>query len=288
MALMTFSAIFLLFLAAVYLIGGLFWRTGSFPGGEKVAVVEVEGVILSARQINERLIRFREDPQVKAIVLRINSPGGGVGPSQEIFSEVKKTNDQKPVVVSMGAVAASGGYYVAAPARRIFANPGTITGSIGVIMEFTNIQELLEKIGLSATVVKSGAHKDIGSPVRPMSEEDRAILQNLIDDVHGQFVSAIVQGRNMDEARVRELADGRIFSGERAREIGLVDELGNLQDAIKAAGELAGIEGEPKVVYPAKDSPKLLDYLIEQSLQKFFLGMKEERFAQIQFLWSGR
>ncbi len=287
MALLIFSVIFVLFLAAIFTVGG-FFGSSWLAVGEKVAIVEIQGVIVSSRDINERLIRFRDDSQVKAIVLRVNSPGGGVGPSQEIFAEVKKADQIKPVIVSMGSVAASGGYYVAAPARRILANPGTITGSIGVIMEFTNIQELLDKIGLSTTVVKSGEHKDLGSPVRPMSEDEQMILQDLVSDVHGQFIRAVAEGRGMNEDEVLRISDGRIFSGQTGKALGLIDELGNLQDAIKVAAELGGIDGDPKVIYPAKDSPGLLDFLIEQGLREIWLDVQKKNIPGFQFLWSGR
>jgi len=287
MAFLLVGCIFVFFFLSVLVIASFMGRPTAFPVGEKVAVIEVEGVIASARDLNERLIAFRDDPSVKAIVLRINSPGGGVGPSQEIHEEVGKTVRIKPVVVSMGSVAASGGYYIAAPAQRILANPGTITGSIGVIMEFTNIQELLGKIGLQNAVVKSGEHKDIGSPTRPMSERDRQILQELIDDVHQQFMTAIAEGRKMDMNKVRALADGRIFSGNQALKLGLVDELGNLQDAIRVAGKLGGIEGEPAVVYPPDPRPRLLDYLVEQGASQIGEVLKGDVQPGLQFVWPG-
>ncbi|MEJ2699696.1 MAG: signal peptide peptidase SppA, partial [Desulfuromonadales bacterium] len=235
----------------------------------------------------EQLLRFRKDDSVKAIVLRVDSPGGGVGPSQEIYEEVQKTVKIKPVVVSMGSIAASGGYYIASPANRIFSNPGTITGSIGVILEFTNFQELLQKIGLKSQIIKSGKHKDIGSPVRPMTEGDRKILQSLIDDVHQQFIAAVAKGRKLDLEKVRALADGRIFSGRQALAVGLVDQLGDLQDAVKAAAELGGIHGEPRLVYPPREKPGLLRYLVEDSISMFRKGLQEKTKAGLGFLWSG-
>jgi protease-4 len=287
MALLVLGAIFLFFLMAVYFIAGFTGGASSLALGEKVGVIEVKGVIVSSRNTIDQLIRFKEDQSIKAIVIRVDSPGGGVGPSQEIFREVSKTSEMKPVVVSMGAVAASGGYYIAAPARRIFANPGTITGSIGVIMEFTNWQELLDKLGLKSQVVKSGRYKDIGSPVRPMSKEDRELLQDLIDDVHHQFIDAIALGRNMPGDKVRSLADGRIFTGRQALDAGLVDELGNLQDAIAVAAQMGGIEGKPKVVYPPQEKGKLFDYLIEETASSLRRGFQESTSSGLQYLWSG-
>lgn len=287
MALLIVCAIFLFFLVMVYTISSFIGHTASLPIGEKVGVIEVNGVIAESKQIIEQVVDFRDDESVKAIVLRVDSPGGGVGPSQEIYEEVRKTAEIKPVVVSMGAVAASGGYYIAVPARRILANPGTITGSIGVIMEFTNFQELLSKIGLKSDVVKSGSHKDIGSPMRPMTDADRKILQAMIDDVHQQFIDAVAEGRKMESEKVRSLADGRIFTGRQAMEAGLVDELGNLQDAIEVAADLSGIEGKPKVVYPPEVKPGFLEYLIQETVSQLRHGLQEQTAAGLRFIWSG-
>ncbi len=281
------SGVFLFFWLLVYVTAGMMGRTSSFPIGEKVGIIEVTGVIASSKLINERIIRFKEDSSIKAVVLRVDSPGGGVGPSQEIYTEIKKLAAEKPVVVSMGSVAASGGYYIAAPAARILANPGTITGSIGVIMEFTNVKELLDKIGLSNQVVKSGQHKDIGSPIRPMTDADRKILQSMIDDVHLQFITAIAEGRSLDMDKVRQLADGRIYSGRQALEVGLVDQLGNLQDAIAVAGKLAGITENPKVVYPPKEKTPFLEYFVEETISQVRHEIHEQSAGGLKFLWSG-
>ncbi len=219
-------------------------------GGERVAVVRIEGVIVDSRDAIEELRKYRETPSVKAIVLRIDSPGGGGVASQEIYSEVLKTraDGRVKVVTSMGNLAASGGYYIAAATDKIVANPGTLTGSIGVIMELANVQGLLEKVGVQSVVIKSGTHKDLASPFRTMSAADRAILQTVLDDVHDQFIQAVAAGRAMKSEQVRDLADGRVFTGRQARTVKLVDELGDLQDAIKLAGKLGGIAGEPRVV----------------------------------------
>lgn len=286
-ALALLCGIFAFFLALILAVSHVLDRPARFVASNQVGVVEVEGVIVDSRKIIEQLGDFSEKGSVKAIVLRINSPGGGVGPSQEIHDEVRRIDADKPIVVSMGSVAASGGYYIAAPARVIFANPGTITGSIGVIMEFTNFQELLEKIGLHSEVVKSGKHKDVGSPVRPMTDEDRALLQALIDDVHSQFVASVAAGRQLDVAKVKALADGRIFTGRQARELGLVDELGSLEAAIRRAGELGGIDGKPDVVYPPEDKPKLIDFLIQEASSQIRQALLKEQAGGLHYVWRG-
>jgi protease-4 len=262
-----------LILLLIVLLGSIAWfshlrgRDSGLVFGDKVAVVEIKGVIADAEPTIENLTKFTKDDSVKAIVLRVESPGGGVSPSQELYEEVRRTVQKKPVVASMGAVAASGGYYIAAAAQKIYANPGTITGSIGVILQFTNLEELFRKIGFRMEIVKSGPYKDVGNPAREMTPEERAYLQDLIDNVHQQFVRDVAQGRHMEEGKVREVADGRIFTGEQAKELGLVDELGDLKDAINAAAKMAGIEGEPKVVYPEKEKRSLLSYLLDQATE---------------------
>jgi protease IV len=190
---------------------------------------------------------------VAAVVLRVNSPGGVVAPTQEIFAAVERVRAAgKPVVASMGSVAASGGYYVAVAANRVYANPGTLTGSIGVVMQLANVEGLLKKVGVDYIVVKAGAYKDIGNIARPMKPEERQVLQALLDDVYGQFVKAVAERRGLDEKTVRAFADGRIYSGQQARALKMVDEMGGLEDAIEAAAKLAGIVGRPKLIYPRR------------------------------------
>ncbi|SLM47653.1 putative Peptidase S49, signal peptide peptidase SppA [Nitrospira japonica] len=240
-------------------MGLMFFINTFFPdldlsAEDRIALVRVEGVILDSQSTVTELKRFGENPSIKAIVLRIDSPGGGVVPSQEIYDAVQRVRNKnsKAVIASMGTVAASGGYYIASATDRIIANPGTLTGSIGVIMETANVEGLLKKIGVEGIVVKSGKFKDVGSPLRRMSDEERALLQSVMDDVHKQFIEAVASGRAMEPAAVQALADGRIFTGRQAKEAKLVDELGNLEDAIQLAADLAGIEGEPKVVEPRR------------------------------------
>ena len=221
------------------------FEEGIIVTGEKVGVIEIKGLIKSSNPTLNNLIKLGENKHIKAIVLRIDSPGGTVGPSQEIYLEIMRLRRKKPIVASLGSVAASGSYYIASAANKIVASPGTITGSIGVKMEFVNIQQLLNKLGLEPVVIKSGIFKDIGSPTRKMSKEERMLLERVIKDVHTQFVEAIAKGRGLPLDKVEEIADGRIFTGRRAKELGLVDRLGNLQDAIMLAAKLGGIRGKP-------------------------------------------
>jgi len=230
------------------------------PGGAKVAVVEVEGVIgvtaersLDTEGIIRTLGEYRDDPAVRAVVLRINSPGGVVAPTQEIFTAVRRLRDaKKPVVASLGSVAASGGYYVAVAADRIYASPGTLTGSIGVVMQLANLEGLLKKVGVEYIVVKAGAYKDVGSFARSMTPEERRILQALLDDVYDQFILAVADGRGLEPKDVRAFAEGRIYSGRQAQRLKMVDDLGGLEDAIEAAAKMAGLPPKPKVVYPRR------------------------------------
>ncbi|MBW2651374.1 MAG: signal peptide peptidase SppA [Deltaproteobacteria bacterium] len=237
-------------------------------GGEKVGIIELTGTITGSKDIIHNLKCFRENSSIKAIVIRIDSPGGAVGPSQEIFREIRKTVKLKKVIASMGTVAASGGYYVAAGTDGIMANPGTITGSIGVIMAYANFQELLHKIGLFPVVIKSGKYKDIGSPVRKMAKEEKKILQDFSDRIHRQFIVDIAEGRGMELARVKALADGRIFTGEDAKHLELVDRLGNLEDAIEWAGRMGGIKGKISTVYPPEKKFSLMKYLTGSSMKE--------------------
>jgi protease-4 len=259
------AVFFVLLFLAYSLTGNKSSAKLSVVGQSKVALVKLEGVLLSSEHIVEELNGYADDSSIKAIVIRIDSPGGGVVPSQEIYNAVKHARQEgKKVVASMGSVAASGGYYVAAAADLIVANPGTMTGSIGVKMEFANIEKLLEKIGVKGMVVKSGEYKDVGSPFREMTDKERLLLQGVIDDVQTQFVLAVAEGRKLPEAEVRAIADGRIFIGQQALALKLVDQLGDLEHSIQAAAGLAGIKGKPFVVKREKKMP-FFDYLKEES-----------------------
>lgn len=223
---------------------------------ESIAVVELNDVIITSEEIVRQLRKYQKNKLVKAIVLRVNSPGGGVAPSQEIYDEVRKTRDAgKPVVVSMSSVAASGGYYVALGASKIVANSGTITGSIGVISQFTNFSNLMKKIGIENTTIKSGKFKDSGSPFREMNEEDKAYFQSAIDDVYDQFVEAVAKERKLPVESVRAIADGRIYTGTQAYRLKLIDTLGSFQTAIRIAGVLGKISGDPRIVKEHKPKP---------------------------------
>ncbi len=247
------AALLIFFFGVLFFIGRYSGgKSSRFAFGDKIAIVEVKGVITQSSGIIEELQQYLEDEGVKAIILRIDSPGGGVGPAQEIYREVIKIKGKKKVVTSMGSVAASGGYYIASASDRIVANPGTITGSIGVIMQFSNLEELLKKIGIKGVVIKSGEHKDIGSPFREMTPEEKRIMQEVLDNVHQQFIQAVAEGRKLDRSKVVQIADGRIMTGEQAKNLGLVDQMGNLQDTIDITAKMVGIVGKPIVLYPKK------------------------------------
>ena len=221
--------------------------------GPRVAIVELEGVILEVDDIVRELKNHRDNPTVRAVVMRINSPGGVVAPTQELHDAVRRLRDAgKPVVASLGAVAASGGYYVAVACDQIYANRGTLTGSIGVIMQLPNLEQLMKKIGVDYVVVKSGQFKDVGNIARPMTADERRVMQALLDDVHGQFIDAVAAGRKLSREEVVRFADGRVFSGAQAKELRMVDALGGLEDAVQAAGKLAGIPGTPSVIQPKR------------------------------------
>jgi len=249
------AALLVFFFTVLFFIGRYTGgRSSRFAFGDKIAIVEVKGVITQSSGVIEDLQQYLADDGVKAIVLRVDSPGGGVGPAQEIYREIMRirSTSKKKVVTSMGSVAASGGYYIACASDRIVANPGTITGSIGVIMQFSNLEELLKKIGVKGVVLKSGEHKDIGSPFREMTPEEKRIMQEVLDNVHQQFIQAVADGRKLERSKVAQIADGRILTGEQAKNLGLVDQLGNLHDTIDITAKMVGIEGKPNVLYPKR------------------------------------
>ncbi|KXK43182.1 MAG: periplasmic serine protease [Chlorobi bacterium OLB5] len=241
---------FFVFASAIKRGGGEYTSSGS---GDKIAVVEINDVIVSSEKTVEQIKKFREDKSVKAILLRINTPGGGVAASQEIYEEVKKTRDSgKIIVVSMGAIAASGGYYIAVGSSLIVSNPGTLTGSIGVIAQFISIKDLAEKLGINQTTIKSGNLKDAGNPFRQMNDTDKAYFQDVVDNSFMQFLDVVAKERKMDKETLLKYANGRVFTGLQAKEYGLVDSLGTFEDAIRITSRMAGIEGEPRIIRERK------------------------------------
>jgi protease-4 len=222
--------------------------------GQKVAIIEIYGTISSSDEVIRQLKKYSKDSSIPAIVLDIDSPGGAVVPSQEIYEEVLKAKKAgKKVVASLRSLGASGGYYIACSADTIVANPGTLTGSIGVIFEFPVVQELFKKIGVKFEVVKRGELKEVGTSFRSMTQEERDLLQSVIDDTYNQFVDAVKEGRGLERQKILELADGRVFTGRQAKELGLIDELGDIEDAIKIAGKMGDIEGIPRTI---RERPK--------------------------------
>ncbi len=287
LATLVIAGIFLVFLLFAVLLGKIGSSSDLVSIGEKIGVIEILGPIMSSADLNKNIIDFRDNKSIKAVILRIDSPGGAVGPSQEIYNEVIKLQMKKPVIVSMASVAASGGYYIAAPAKRLFANPGTITGSIGVIMSFPNYEGLMEKVGVSSVVIKSGKFKDIGSASRPFSDDERQLMQSLIDDVHSQFVEAVSLGREMPAEKVLSLSDGRIFSGRQALKVGLIDELGGFQDAVDYTAKLVGLDDDPDLIYPEVEKPSLFERIINSTLGNIVFETRQHWKAGPQYLWTG-
>ena len=258
--------IFIFFFAAS-MLGALMedrWKTSN----SEIALVRINGILMDSSEVVRQLSKYRRDSKIKAIIVRIDSPGGAVAPAQEIYYEINKLKDsQKIVYASLGSVAASGGYYIACAADYILANPGTLTGSIGVIMAFSNIEELAKKIGLRPAVIKSGTFKDTGSPLRPMQPKERELLQNVVNDVHQQFVQAVSLGRNLPEDKVKMFADGRVMTGKQAFEFKLIDEFGGLEKTIEMLGKKIGIVGYPLVV-EEKVAVPFMDWLMQSVISK--------------------
>ena len=287
---MLFGIIMLCGLVGVFfffsvLLANFLGFNGRTSHSNKIAVINIENIISRSTDVVRQIKKYADDNSIKAIVLRINSPGGSVAPSQEIYSELLKVrkNSNKKVITSMGNISASGGYYIACASDKIVANPGTLTGSIGVIMAFANMEELMGKIGVKSEVIKSGKYKDIGSPVRKFTEDDRRLLQDLIDDVHDQFVNVVAQSRNLDIQKVKELSDGRIFTGRQALQEGLVDKLGSLEDAIEMAAKMVHIQGKPKIVFEKKEK-NIFFKLLEGKVLSYF-SSQSQLLPGLQFLW---
>jgi protease-4 len=244
--------------------------------GNKIGVISIEGTILTCDETLKELRKFRKKSSVRAILLRINSPGGTVAPAQEIYREIEKIRKKKPVVASIETVGASAAYYIASSADRIVCSKGSITGSIGVIMMLPDIHKVIEKIGVSVNVIKAGAFKDIGSGIKPLDDQERDILQNFAKEVHEQFISDVLQGRKgkIEEDKLRDIADGRFFTGQSAKGLGLVDSMGNFYDAVKVAANLGGIKGEPELEYPKKRWNSYLDLFMDSASKSLIKGME--------------
>jgi len=274
----------------------LFLFTASFMGGligdrwkkadSEIALVHISGLLMDSSGVVRQLSKYRRDPKIKGIIIRIDSPGGSVGPSQEIYDEIHKIKEAKKIVyASLGSVAASGGYYIACAADYILANPGTLTGSIGVIMAFNNMEELAKKIGVAPAVIKSGEFKDSGSPLRPLKQKERKLLQKVVDDVHDQFVQAVSSSRNISEENVRLFADGRIMTGRQALKFRLIDEFGGLEKTIETMGKKIGVVGYPSVLEEKEDIP-FIDRFIKSTVSKNFnQNILKTPIPRLQYLW---
>ena len=249
----------------------------------RIGIVDITGLITDSQYITNQVKKFRQDKRIRGIILRIDSPGGAVGPSQEIYDEVLKTRESgKTIYASMGALAASGGYYIASAAEKIFANPGTLTGSIGVIMAFSNAKGLMEKIGLQPEIIKAGEYKDIGSPARAMTQKERNLLQSVVTDVHQQFIEAVASGRDISVAEVTKIADGRILTGRQAYSLNLVDQLGGLQVSIDQLAHKVGIIGSPKII---RETPRVgfLDWVLKSTVNQSLINRSS--IPSLQYTW---
>jgi len=279
-----FGGLFLVFFAFLILAySAVRGESPRLSSGPRIGVVEVKGEIgggvrgnVDSEEVLKVVKRFLDDAEMRAVVVRIDSPGGAVAPSQEIYDEVRKLADKKVVVCSMGNLAASGGFYVAMACPHILAEPGTLTGSIGVISMFPNLKGLADRFSVKMETVKSGKLKDAGSPFRDMTPEDRAYWQSLIDQVYGQFLAAVVEGRDLPEDQVRKIADGRVLTGQQAQELGLIDELGNFNDAVDVAKEKAGLTGEPRLVYPPEERTRFLEDLLGGAARSVAQAIRSE------------
>jgi len=258
------------------------WKS---PSGE-IALVRIQGMLMDSQNIVRQLSDYRHNPGVRGILLRIDSPGGAVAPAQEIYSEIMKLRaDHKTVYASMGTVAASGGYYIACAADYVLANPGTLTGSIAAVMAFSNIEELTNKIGVKPVIIKSGKYKDVGSPLRAMNPEERKLLQNVVDDVHQQFVQAVAKGRGLSVSEVKEIADGRIMTGQQALKLKLIDEIGGLEKTLELLAKKIGVEGRPKVIEEKEKTP-FFDWLLQSSLSSRLVEtLIPAPLPRLQYIW---
>lgn len=253
------------FFTVTYGLSSFTGKRGGFSAADKIGIVTIDGVIKDSTEIVENLQEFGKDDSVKGVILRINSPGGGVAPSQEIYDAVLALRKKKRVLASMSSVAASGGYLIACAGEKIIANPGTLTGSVSAVMYFTNTEDLMKKVGVKASAIKSGKYKDIGSPIREMTVEEKELLQGLVDDIYSQFLEVVLRNRGISGEALKLVSDGRVFTGRQAKQLGLVDELGDQQLAVQMLSKMVGIQGEPILVYPRKKYESMLDYVFQQT-----------------------
>ncbi|HEX6087176.1 MAG TPA: signal peptide peptidase SppA [Thermoanaerobaculia bacterium] len=255
---------------------------------EKVAIVPIEGEILDARETLELLHKYARNDTVKAVVVRINSPGGAIAPSQEIYSAIRKIReDGKPVIASLDSVAASGGYYIASACDPIISNSGTITGSIGVILQWFDMKELVSWAKLKPNTITSGPLKDAGSPYRELTDAERQYFQGIVTQLHSQFVRDVAQGRGkkLDAGELNKIADGRVFTGEQALALQLVDRIGTIDDAVRAAGAAGGIKGEPARIWPRRRDARLIDLLTEDGASALVEKVMNRRIPQFLYRW---
>jgi protease-4 len=258
----------------------------SRPFGDRIGIVEIEGVISDSRDVMADIQRFKEDDAIKGVIVRINSPGGSVAPTQEIFRELKKLGEKKKIYVSMGGLCASGGYYIATAGEKLYASPSTVTGSIGVIMEQVVVEDLLKKIGVQPNTLKSGVFKDAGSPFRKMKPEERAYFQEIMDGIHGQFIKDVAEGRKMPVEVMKKLADGRVYTGTQAKSLKLVDRIGTLYDAIDDMKLVLNIRGKP-VLVQGKRPFSLIRWLMSSMVREIGTEIMSRRYdPPFQYLYS--
>lgn len=282
-----FGGMFLMFFIFAGLILAALSDEGFGIGGERIAVVEVVGPIMESKETVRQLRKHTRDESIKGIVVRIDSPGGAVAPSQEIFQAVRKAREAKPLAVSMGNVAASGGYYIAIGSEQIFANGGTLTGSIGVITQLFDVHKLLEHIDVDVNTIKTGPYKDSGSPFRSLDLRDEVYFRELIDDVHEQFIQDVAEARGLEIGAVRKVADGRVFTGRQALGLKLVDTIGTFQDAVDHVAEAAKLEDEPKLVYPPREGSSLLSDLLQGGVDTLVRELKSQSSPALEYRYTG-
>lgn len=285
--LLVFGGLFLAFFIFAAVLLAAMNDGGLALGQERIGVVEIEGAIMESEKTVKDLKRFVDDDSIKGIVVRVNSPGGAVAPSQEIYEAVRRAREKKPLAVSMGSTAASGGYYIAVGSDKIFANSGTVTGSIGVVTQLFTVKEVMEKIDVQVHTITTGPYKDAGNPFEEWTAREEAYFGQLIDDIHNQFVEDVAEGRKMEVDEVRKYADGRVFTGRQALDMKLVDELGTLHDTVAWVAGEAGIEGEPQTVYPPEERPGLLKELVEGSVDTVVREARNSTTPVIEYRYTG-